>query len=161
MRDALWYLCSRDAGDQTAPKAQHLSLSVTPSGETSARRLAAGKRSHDRVKMSRLISDYSAFLWRSSTSLLQLHSQPVISASLHQQGICHWIQEWRGWGGVNKKKREFVDSCHFQKTLFSCEIDSEPEFFMLFTVNWRTCRHPDLIKLSSRPLASSCTDGER
>lgn len=100
-RDALWYLRSRDAGDQTARKAQHLSLSVTPSGETSAERLAAGKRSHDRVKMSRLISDYSAFLWRSSTSLLlQLHSQPVISASPHQRGICHWIQEWRrGWVG--------------------------------------------------------------
>lgn len=24
---------------------------------------------------------------------------------------------------------------HFQKTLFSPEIDSEPDFFMLFTVN--------------------------
>lgn len=54
---------------------------------------AAGKCSHDRVKMSRLISDYSAFLWHSSTSLLQLRSRPVISALLHQQGICHWFQE--------------------------------------------------------------------
>lgn len=98
VRDALWYLRSRDAGDQTLWKAQHLSLSVTPSGKTSAERLAAGKCSHDRVKMSRLISDYSAFLWRSSTSLLQLHTHPVISASLHQQGICHWIQEWEERG---------------------------------------------------------------
>lgn len=37
--DALWYLRSRDAGDQTLWKAQHLSLSVTPSGETSAEQL--------------------------------------------------------------------------------------------------------------------------
>lgn len=48
---------------------------------------AAGKCSHDRVKMSRLISDYSAFLWCSSTSLLQLCSRPVIPVLLHQQGI--------------------------------------------------------------------------
>lgn len=61
VRDALWYLRSRDAGDQTLWEAQHLSLSVTPSGKTSAERLAAGKCSHDRVKTSRLISDYSAF----------------------------------------------------------------------------------------------------